>query len=335
MPHEGATHTETQTQSELDQIEDAKQTDKEARRSCIARGGKWDAVNKICDLDLKVVPKEPPSKPPKVTPEGPEVFTNESGRASGITLPDGRTFFGLSPDEVAQIAGQQADIQKRPLGTEPVGSAQRRADIQFKGEQLSGQVGQFGQLGVSPTGLDVGEAAVAGVVGAIPRALGLAATGAALGAAGGTVVAPGIGTAAGAAIGAAAGFVSGLASSMIGNFKSQRTDTTTAQQRILDEGKQTLQDWVTLAKNDPANRVFYLAQYNQQSAQIDQAFRQMKLDTSKDVAKFETALPNLAEFNSFYSVGGERDALNNEMQIALTGPLPEGYDLFELAERRK
>ncbi|KKL94853.1 hypothetical protein LCGC14_1860580, partial [marine sediment metagenome] len=50
---------------------------------------------------------------------------------------------------------------------------------------------------------------------------------------------------------------------------------------------------------------------------------------------FETALPNLAEFETFYSTGGERDSLNNEMRNALIAPVPEGYDLFELTVRRK
>jgi len=121
---------------------------------------------------------------------------------------------------------------------------------------------------------------------------------------------------------------------MISNFKSQRRDTTTAQQRVLDEGKQNLNDWSTLAKNDPANRAYYLAQYNKQSAQINQAYRQMKLDTSRDVTKFETALPNLAEFEAFYSQGGERDALDNEMKNSLLAQAPEGYDMMELSYRR-
>jgi len=33
---------------------------------------------------------------PRATPTSPEVFKNETGRNSGITLPDGRTFLGLA-----------------------------------------------------------------------------------------------------------------------------------------------------------------------------------------------------------------------------------------------
>ena len=212
----------------------------------------------------------------------------------------------------------------------------QQQQAQMEAQQLAGQVGQFQQLGVEPTGLDVGQAATQGIVGAIPKALGFAATGAAAGALGGTAVLPGVGTAGGAVIGAVAGFVSGLASSMISNFKSQRTDTTNAQKRVLDEGKQNLNDWATLAAADPANRALYIKNFNQQLALIDQAYRQMKLDTSRDVAKFETALPDLAEFEAFYMAQGERDYLVAKMYQSL-GVMQDpdySYQLQELATRR-
>ena len=244
------------------------------KQQCKIDGGVWDEATQTCII----APTETtgaPSKPPRVDPNVPEVGEIQGSATQTLTLPDGRTFQGLNREDIALLAQQQAQ-QGLPLGTAQAGTAQAQANIQARGQQLGQQVGQFGQLGISPTGLDVGEAAVTGIVGAIPRALSLAAGGAAIGAAGGTAVLPGVGTIAGAAIGAAAGFVSGLASAMIGSFKSQRTDTTTAQQRVLDEGKQTLADWATLARNDPVNKAFYLSQFNIQLAQIDQAFRQMK-----------------------------------------------------------
>lgn len=304
------------------------------KEQCKIDGGFWDEETQTC---LKVKPEDKPKPPSKVVSPPGEITTirDVEGKISGFER-GGKEFLGaLTPEEIAGVkAGEQRKFAPVPGVPERAGIRQQ-IQQQQEAQRLAGGIGQFGELPVSPTGLDVGEAAAAGIVGAIPRALGLAATGAAVGAVGGTAIAPGIGTAAGAAIGAAAGFVSGLASSMISNFKSQRTDTTTAQQRVLDEGKQTMKDWATLAKNDPANRAFYLAEYNKQSAQIDQAYRQMKLDTSRDLAKFETALPNLAEFESFYSAGGERDTLDIEMRNALIVPVTEGYDLFELADRRK
>ena len=211
--------------------------------------------------------------------------------------------------------------------------AKRKA--QLEAQQLGGQLGQFDRLGVSPTGLDVGEGIVSGLRDAIPRALTLASGAAVAGATaglatGGTLSVP---LAAGAA---ALTFVGSITRSMLGNFKSQRTDTTTAQQRVLDEGKQNLNDWATLAASDPANRATYVNNFNQQLALIDQAYRQMKLDTSRDVVKFETALPNLAEFETFYSTQGERDFLVSRMYNSLNVPQDQEYEyqMQELALRR-
>ena len=121
---------------------------------------------------------------------------------------------------------------------------------------------------------------------------------------------------------------------MISNMKGQRTDDTNAQQRVLDEGKQTLKDWSTMAKSDPTNREFYLSQFNIQLQLIQDAHVQMLTDTNADVAKFESAIPNLAEFNSFYSLGGERDALVNDMVISLQTPVSIDYSMIELTQRR-
>ena len=62
----------------------------------------------------------------------------------------------------------------------------------------------------------------------------------------------------------------------------------------------------------------------------------MKLDTSRDVTKFETAIPNLAEFETFYSRDGERDFLVVDMRVNLAAPIdPElVYRMAELRGRR-
>lgn len=320
-----------------------KKTDNSDRIRCIQQGGTWDEATKTCSLpgfeysanpeNVKIAKTEG-TEPQKAQLTTPETFTNpQNQRASGITLPDGRTFLGLSPEEVNAVAlGEQARIA-RPEGTNPVGTAQGQVNQAFQAQQMQGQVGQFGELPINPTGLNYGEAATTGIINAIPKALNYAVLGAGAGAAGGAF-AGGIGAAPGAVIGAVGGFVSGIASSMVSNLKSQRTDTTNAQKRVLDEGKQTMKDWATLAAADPANREYYLSQYNKVSAQINQAYRQMKLDTSRDVAKFETALPDLAEFEAFYSTGGERDTLDLEMRNALLSPASVEYQMLELANRR-
>jgi hypothetical protein len=273
-----------------------------------------------------------------------QLKTSAEKREKAAGLDPNKTFtidkFGEATENLdtspATTSGKEIEALKAQGGllsdTQIIEQREQRAEAQ----RLAGQLGQFQQTEISPTGFDVGEGLITGLMDAIPSAIRAAGIGAAAGAVGGTAVAPGVGTAGGAIIGATAGFISGLSSSVISNFKSQRRDTTTAQQRVLDEGKQNLNDWVTLAATDPANRHIYVARFNQQLAQIDEAYRQMKLDTSRDVAKFETALPNLAEFETFYSAQGERDFLMADMRFSLGVQQDQEYiyRVNELARRR-
>lgn len=266
----------------------------------------------------------------------PEIFTDKQGNQTGISLPDGRTFLGLSPSDIAKVAQGYNEKQVLPNGTVLASQGQASRDQQFAGQQLAAQVGQTQGLAADvtdPTGLNTAEALTVGVRDAIPRALSLAVAGAGVGATGGAF-AGGVGAVPGAVIGATAGFVGGITSSIISNFKEQRRDTTNAQKRTLDEGKQDLNDFATLAAADPANKAYYLSQFNLRLAQIEQAYSQMKLDTNSDLAKFETAIPDLAEFENFFSYAGERDTLIIKMQQALAGQDNIDYNMLELTNRR-
>jgi hypothetical protein len=216
--------------------------------------------------------------------------------------------------------------------------------LREQGLGLSGQVGELTEGVIEPTGFDFARSLTSSLVGAIPTALGGAAGlaalsfglgGAKIGALGGGTAGGPAGALIGAAIGGIGGFITGVVSGMISDMKEQRREITQSQLRVLEEGKQTLQDWVTLAEQDPANRMFYLTKYNEVSSQIQQAYRIMKLDTQRDVFKFESAIPDLAEFEAFYAEGGERDRLDIEMQVALQQPKKSEYNLIELAYRRR
>lgn len=305
-----------QQQEAQEASSEARQKEK-TRLNCIESGGTWDSEGNNGAGNCIFPASETGPNVPK----------------ESVETPAG-TFLGLSKTDIELLKQQQGQVA-------PLGEAARQ-------QQLVGQIGQFDQLPISPTGLNIGEAVTTGFVDAIPNALKLggaafiggAAIGAGVGAVAGGPAAPVTAPVAGLTTGTIAGiatFIGSLSSSMISNFKSQRTDTTTAQQRVLDEGKQTMQDWATAAASDPSNRAFYVAQYNKQSAQIDQAYRQMILDTNADVAKFETSVPSLAEFNSFYSDGGERDVLDFDLEVALDGNMnPEivNFRMIEMANRR-
>ena len=251
-------------------------------------------------------------EPPK-TPQ--QVIFNESGEAVGIVRPDGTALLGLSPADI------DAQLQSGAVAAD----AQAQQDV-------SGQVGEFGELGIEGTPFDSSALAGAAARGVIPGLIRGVGTGVATGLLGAKAGALG-GPATAVTLGAL-GFASGIASSLLGEMKSQRTDNTNAQQRVLDEGKQVLSDWITFAEANPSQKTFALAGFNQQLALIDQAFRQMKLDTSEDVLAFESAIPNLAEFNSFYSTSGERDVLSDEMRIAVIQPAPIDTRLIALMARR-
>lgn len=313
-----------------------------ARQACELQGGQWDAVNSVC-----IFPKDP------ITEAGEKKRAEEAVATSDVRLPTSVDAASVSPNEniITDIEGNQriqtrADVKASQQRAEfaqtleggisaaqaIAAQRQQREDAQA-GEELAAGVGEFDQQGITPTGIDVNESVRVGLVDSIPRALQLAGGAAVAGATaglatGGAASLPLAGLAAGVT------FVGSIASSMKSNMASQRRDTTIAQQRVLDEGKQTMKDWSSLAETDPANKAEYLAEYNKVSAQIDQAYRQMKLDTSMDAAKFETALPNLAEFESFYAAGGERDTLDIEMRNALIAQSAPEYKLLELGSRR-
>ena len=310
----------------------------ESTQTCIPKGSVKTPSGEIVRLEL---PQPEPVVPP-VKPFAPQEITGEGGKVTGVTLPSGESFLGLTPGDIADLA---------PGGTIPGGTSQRIAQQIARGEALAGQAGQIQPSPTIPSaglipGVDLGDAASQAAVGSIPSALNLAAQagigalvvggaikGATVGAAGAPATG-GLSIAAGAALGAAAGLLVGITRGMISETKGQRIDNTNAQQRVLDEGKQTLMDWVTLSKSDPANRQFYLTQFNIQLQLIQDSHVQMLTDTNADVGKFENAIPNLAEFNSFYSVGGERDALVQEMQFALQTPSGVEWEMLQLAQRR-
>ena len=128
-----------------------------AEQKCIAKGGKWDAANQRCIMKAPGPEEEKVEEPPRAKPTTPETFTDpRTGRASGITLPDGRTFLGLGPEDVDLIAAGEARRTGRPEGTAPVGTAQREVEIQRQLAELEGQAPVKRELDptLSPSGLE-------------------------------------------------------------------------------------------------------------------------------------------------------------------------------------
>ncbi|MAH51092.1 hypothetical protein CMI37_35070 [Candidatus Pacearchaeota archaeon] len=334
--------TKITTQEEQEKLAMGTQKKLTEREKCEQGGGFWDVKTQTCIKMPKPAEPEPPKKSLKIfEPQVKKLSDEERKRAEkdrGVSIVTDR--FGNEIIQTRQdIEAAEAGFGK---GMQSAAEQLKQREIQLaEGQKLSGQIGQFQQTGLRQPGVigefDYGEAAIAGLRKAIPSAVGAATTvfgagilGAKIAGTAGTVAAPGVGT----AIGAALGFVGGITAGILSNMASQRRDTTTAQQRVLDEGKQNLQDWITLARTDSSRKLEALRGFNAQLTLIDGAYRQMKLDTQKDLLKFETALPNLAEFETFYSAQGERDFLSAEMALTLQAPSDPTWAMLEMAQRR-
>jgi hypothetical protein len=305
-------------------------------------------VSKLQQLDIPPIPEEKPEKfeaPRKISPEdrkrilqaNPGSAVDEFGNVSlPLTDPTG----GVTAEGKKRIFGTQELSEGAGVTSRELEKQQQQANL------LGAQVGQFEQLDVSPTGLDVGEAILKGAVEGIPRAIG---TIAGLDLLGSAVGGKGAATTAGkaatvgkagrlggvlgkvnpyAAAGTALAFIS---ESIVSDFKEQRRNMNERPRVVLQDGKTSLGALVTLAANDPARRMQHLADFNTQLALIEQAHRQVKLDTSRDVVLFERSEDVLADFNSFYDPGSERDQVVAEMQAALGADIDPEF-IFRMNE---
>lgn len=318
------------------------------RKECQLQGGTWNEETQTCELPTST--RGEPEAGEELLGTGVDtvrrrVDPNDPNSPFEIVTLDStqkQPEPGEAPFKFGRATQQdRADIER--IKGERLTDAQRLKVLEagIEAEQLAGQVGQFERQDVEVTPTDWNEARSQALVSAIPAAISAAGAGAVLGGRtgatrGAAAGAPGavLGGAAGTIIGGIAGFSASFVRDMTSNIKSQRIDNTQAQKRTLDEGKQNLASAATFAAANPENKYEALAAFNSQLSNIDQAYRQMKIDTSRDVAKFETAKPDLAEFEAFYSVGGERDQLIQEMRVAMSTQSDLQYAFMQDAYNR-
>lgn len=302
--------------------------------ACVARGGKWDKKNRKC---IEKVP-EPPAptikdNQPNVPLTAPETFRDSKTRnLSGIDLPDGRTFLGLNPDDVNQIANKEAEKNMQPVGTQPVGTARNIAEQQARIQQLI-QMAQQGILtpqelqaiqGANP---DISQALGAGALGVIPGLAGGAATGLAAGLAGAAAGA-GAGAAAGGFITPAAlalgavGAVSGFLISVRSNLKAQQAGEFSADQQALIKGERYLRSLITDTNQNPQNAAENIALFYQALNLIDAAHAKTWKDSQENLNRFlgNDGTPQLAKFETFNST--MRNYYLNQFEAALANPNP-------------
>lgn len=302
------------------------------RESCEAQGGVWDAINEVC------VRKEQPLKDIQ-QPERPEVapaletFTDpRTGRASGITTKSGKTFLGLSPEEVQQVATGEQAREARPEGTAPVGTARAEAEQAQQVQQAIAQIGQIGQLTAAQEAeINFSQAATAGLSKVLPGLIGGAGTGALIGGVAGGGVGSTITAPAGATIGAIGGAATGFLSGIMGNIKEQQRGELQAARIEITNARTNMRQLAMLATQDPSNADIYISMYNEQLTRVHQARRQTQAEVQGDLNAFmEDGREQLANFDSFLMDGGIADVYGQKLAIALSSGTPLSFKGDEL-----
>ena len=284
------------------------------------------------NFDFSTVQEDPPLSPEQQKEAG-AAGSSDLAAINQMLIAKLAEERGLSLDEAELILGKQDIARAKASGGTALSSA-REIQVGQEQEALAGQLGQYGQLGVQAQELDYSEATRVALIDGLPRAIQFGIGGAVVGGGAGSLAAPGIGT----IVGAAAGFVSSFVGSIISDLKEQRRDMNEKPKITLQDGKSNLNDIIGMMRDAPSynHKQQLVAQFNEQLALIDQAYRQVKLDTSRDVLLFERSEDILADFEWYYSANGERDNLVQEMYIALnTQTDPENiYTTLEMLHRR-
>lgn len=280
---------------------------------------------------------------PSTTKETPknqsQVFTDpKTGRTSGFSTADGRTFLGLKEGEANQalagITNRELAIQQSPINL---------LSQQAQGAKLAGQVGDTQSLPLqqqnSLQSLDIPQTLGAGLASTLPGVVqgaiaGSLAGGVAVGAATGGTGAP-IGAAGGAILGGVGGFLSGVRS----NAAQQFGEDITSNKLQLTKSAARLRSLIQLTNANPQNAATYLQQFNEQLAVIDQSHQRLKFESGRGLnrALGKDATVELTQYELFNQFGGQREILIGQMQAALLNPNPAAIgisneDVAELQE---
>lgn len=214
----------------------------------------------------------------------PEVFRNEKGELSGITI-NGKTFLGLKPKEVRALAQKQLEKQQLPAGTIEA-SAAREAE-----ENIAAREAAIIGLGQEIPQPNVELGADRGIKTALsaPAILGGAAAGGALGAKvgamGGTAIAPGAGTAIGATGGAIVGAAIGGLSVLFGKLALDKRQITKEAYKTFTTAKTRNNELMNYANSGKFNPAEIREAYNQNLANILEARRVLKIQTEGKIGK--------------------------------------------------
>lgn len=255
----------------------------EAKKAeCEAKGGTWDNATRTCKL-------------PEPKLNTPEVIRDEkTGEITGVTLPDGRQFLGISPKNVKSlISGFQGveELNKGlPIGTEEAGTTQNLINARARNQQLVNSI--IGEpllteqdiLNAVPqeTGLENLQAGGAGVAGGVAGGFGGALLGAKIGGIGGTFVTPGIGT----AIGAVGGAIVGLAGGAYTKISLDKRNDIKQAKKVGTIAYTNFGQTTDALNAGKITRDQAIKRWNEDRISLYAARRNLQRDTSTDLNRF-------------------------------------------------
>lgn len=301
-----------------------------AKAACEASGGKWDgkkcirAKEVLSNTQLQnIKANSPPLQTgvPSPNPPVPEVFRNEQGNPSGITLPDGRTFLGLGPQDVNKIAGAELAKTQLPEGTQPVGTNAGQLERAQRIQQLRQQGGLSEQelMAIQEAPIDFGQALTAGLANVLPSTIGGAVGGAAIGAVG----TAGVLSTPLAVAGGIGGFITGFFLGVRNNIKSQQSGEIGAAEDVLTAARSNLRQIRMIAQADPSRAEEALELYQQQINQVYRARRKVQVETQGVLNKFmEDGTDILSDFDLFLEDGGYADLQRQRLEQAIISGAP-------------
>lgn len=292
-------------------------------------------------LEPPPAPAPAPAPSPDPTPEGePELFRDqETGEITGVTI-DGKTFLGLSREEVERLVGGREKRLAPIEGAIEVGEAAERR----RSEILASQVGQLTpeQLasiaGTGKTDLSKRQAGLAGVRGIVPSVLERAGQFAVIGGAGGAIAAgvptAGAGAPAGAVvggtggalIGAGVGLIEGFYSAYTQNLQAQAKGEISASSKVLRKSDSNMRLIASAAWSGRGDKGTLVKNFNEREADVRAEWSKLTQDTSGDLNLFlsEDGTPILQAYEEFFEPSGTLELYTNEFQLALISrPDPE------------
>lgn len=265
-----------------------------------------------------------------------QIIRDERGMPTGV-IRDGKTFLGLTPNEIEMMAKSQNKLLATPAGAVEAKAVEQAKAQQAQAEQLAALTEETAPT-ATPTPIDTEKVALSTAKGIVPNVLETAGKFAAIGAGAGLIGGGGVGAVpgaiAGAAIGGGVGLIKSVYSGVTGSIKEQKTEGIQAQVKVFTDGRQNLNRLIALMKADPNNAPVYVADFNTQLGNIRKAHAQLKADTDGDINKFLSVneLKQLQAFEDFFSEGGGRDIYVARKNVALMGGADTGNALLDLQE---